>query len=312
MPRVLICDHLESEGVEMIRNAGLGVDDRPTISAQELLQVAADYDAMIVRSRTKITKEVIEAGKKLRVIVRAGVGLDNVDVNSAKERSVQVIATPAAPTSSVAELTIGLILAVLRQISLADRSMKEGKWIKSKLIGSELREKIVGVIGVGGRIGSEAGRILKAGFKAEVVGYDVVDPGPQLRGLGVELVKNMDELLGRSDIVTVHVPYSATTHHLLNDKRIAEMKKGAILINTARGDLIDGEALLIALKEGHLSGAGLDVFHNEPPQADWEKQLVSLGDGVTVCTCHIGSQTEEAQKAAGTMAAEAVIKALKA
>lgn len=311
MATVLICDPLESEGVDMIRKAGLNVDERPTISAQELLQVSGDYDAVIIRSRTKITKEVIEAGKKLKVIVRAGVGLDNVDVTYAKEKGVQVIPTPAAPTSSVAELAVGLMLAVLRQISLADRSMKEGKWIKSKLVGSELKEKTVGVVGVGGRIGGEVARILKAGFKANVIGYDIVDPGPRLTDLGVELVKNLDELLVRSDIVTVHVAYSAPTHHLLNGKRIATMKKGAILINTARGDIVDGEAMLKALKEGHLSGAGLDVFHNEPPQEDWEKQLVALGDGVTVCTCHIGAQTGEAQKAAGIMAAEAVIKSLK-
>ena len=304
---ILVCDPLESEGVDLLRKAGLKVDERPTISSQELLATIADYDAVVIRGRTKITKEVIEAGRKLKAVVRAGVGLDNVDVDFAKRKGLQVLSTPAASTVSVAELTVALMLDVLRQISLADREMKEGKWVKSRLIGRELRGKTVGVIGVGGRIGSEVARILKAGFMTNVIGYDIIDSRQHAANLGIEFVRDLNELLARSDIVTVHVPYSPSTHHLLDEKRISAMKRGSILINTARGDIIDGPALLKALKEGHLSSAGLDVFHMEPPQDEWEKELVSFAEGRTVCTCHVGAQTVEGQRAASIMAAEALI-----
>ena len=308
--KVLVCDPLEPEGVNELRKAGLEVDERPTISGQELLGIVPNYDALVVRSRTKVTRDVIQSAQRLKAIVRAGVGLDNVDVESAKQRGIQVLTTPAASTSSVAELTVTLMLNALRQVSLADRSMKEGKWIKSKLIGQELKGKTVGVIGIGGRIGGEVARILSAGFRASVLGYDIVDVRQRAADLKVTIIEDLDDLLARSDIVTVHVTYSPSTHHLLNEKRIAAMKKGSVLINTSRGDIVDGHALLKALKEKHLSGAGLDVFHNEPPQEEWEKELVTLPDGVTVCTCHIGAQTTEAQNTASIMAAEVLIKAL--
>jgi D-3-phosphoglycerate dehydrogenase len=203
------------------------------------------------------------------------------------------------------------MLDVFRQVSLADRSMKEGKWIKSKLSGRELRGKTVGVIGAGGRIGAEVCRILKQGFGADVIGYDVVDISQRGAELGIKVTNHLEELLACSDIVTIHVPYLPTTHHFLDEKRISSMKKGSILINTSRGNIIDGSALLRALREKQLSGAGLDVFHNEPPAEDWEKELVSLPDGATVCTCHIGAQTIEAQNAASRIAAELLTKALR-
>jgi D-3-phosphoglycerate dehydrogenase len=308
--KVLVCDPLEPEGVNKLRKAGLEVDERPTISGQELLGIVAGYDALIVRSRTKVTREVIQSAQKLKAIVRAGVGLDNVDVESAKQRGIQVLTTPAASTSGVAELTVALMLNVLRQVSLADRNMKEGKWIKSKLVGRELKGKTVGVIGIGGRIGGEVARILSAGFGASILGYDIVDVRQRAADLKIRVVEDLNDLLSRSDIVTVHVTYSPSTHHLLDEKRIDSMKKGSILINTSRGDIVDGHALLRALKKKHLSGAGLDVFHNEPPQEEWEKELVTLPDGVTVCTSHVGAQTTEAQNTASIMAAEVLIKAL--
>jgi D-3-phosphoglycerate dehydrogenase len=309
--KILVCDSLESEGIELLREAGFEVDEKPTISGQELLATVSNYDAIVVRSRTKVTREVIEAGRRLKAVARAGVGLDNVDVDSAKQKGIQVISTPNAPTTSVAELAVALMLDVLRQTSLADRNMKDGKWIKSKLVGRELRGKTVGIIGAGGRIGAEVSRILKVGFGADVIGYDVVDIKQRGAELGIRVAHDLDELLACSDIVTIHIPYSPATHHFLDEKRIAAMKKGSVLINTSRGDVVDGAALLKALKEKQLSGAGLDVFHNEPPVEDWEKELVSLPDGATVCTCHIGAQTVEAQNAASRMAAELLIKALK-
>ncbi len=309
--RILVCDPMEAEGIQRLRSAGFEVDEKPTISSEELLKVVGGYDALLIRSRTRVTQDVIQAGRRLKAIVRAGVGLDNVDVEFAKKAGIQVISTPAAPTVSVAELTIGLMLDVLRQISFADRNMKEGKWVKSRLMGRELRGKTVGVIGAGGRIGSEVARILKAGFGANVIAYDITDISRYAAELGMQLAKDLDDLLARSDIVTVHVPYSEATYHLLDAKRIAATKRGSILINTSRGNIVDGQALLKALKEKHLSGAGLDVFHSEPPKEEWEKELVSLADGVAVCTCHIGAQTIEGQRTASVMASEALIKVLK-
>jgi len=308
--RVLVCDPTEAEGIDRLRRAGFEVDERPTISSEELLKVVGEYDALLVRSRTRVTRDVIQAGRRLKAIVRAGVGLDNVDVDFAKKNGIQVMSTPAALTVSVAELTVGLMLDVLRQISFADRSMKEGKWIKSRLMGRELKGKTVGVIGTGGRIGSEVAKILKTGFGADVIAYDITDISQYAAELGLQLAEDLDDLLAHSDIVTIHVPYSESTYHLLDAKRIASMKKGGILINTSRGDIVDGQALLEALKRKHLSGAGLDVFHDEPPEEEWEKELVSLPNGVTVCTCHIGAQTAESQRTASVMASEALIKAL--
>jgi len=308
--RVLVCDPIEAEGIAMLHSAGFEVDEKPTITSQELLGVISGYDAVVIRSRTKVTRDVMRAGRRLKAIARAGVGLDNVDVDFARQVGIQVISTPAALTVSVAELTVALMLDVLRQISFADRNMKEGKWIKSRLVGRELKGKTVGVIGAGGRIGGEVARILRTGFGANIIGYDIVDISQRAAELGMELARDLNDLLARSDIVTVHVPYSQATHHLLDEKRIAAMKRGSIIINTSRGDIVDGQALLKALKEKHLSGAGLDVFHTEPPREDWEKELISLPDGVTVCTCHIGAQTAEGQKTASMMASEALIKLL--
>jgi len=308
--RILVCDPVEAEGIQTLRRAGFEVDERPTISSEELLKAVVRYDALFVRSRTKVTREVIQAGQRLKAVVRAGVGLDNVDTEFARKNGIQVLSTPAALTVSVAELTIGLMLNVLRQMSFADRNMKDGEWIKSRLMGRELRGKTVGVIGAGGRIGGEVARILKTGFGANVIGHDITDISSRAAELGMELAKDLDDLLASCDIVTIHVPYSEATHHLLDAKRIAKMRKGSILINTSRGDIVDGRALLKALKERHILGAGLDVFHDEPPEEEWEKELVSLPDGVTVCTCHIGAQTTESQRAASVMAAEALIKIL--
>jgi len=173
--------------------------------------------------------------------------------------------------------------------------MKSGRWIKSRLMGEELHSKKVGIIGRAGRIGNEVARILTVGFQAEVLGYDVIPPRG-VPGLSFELSNSVEDLLQRSDIVTVHVPYTKETHHLLNEPRLRTMKRGSYVINTSRGDIVDGTALLSLLRSGHLAGAGLDVYHIEPPADEWEKALVELPDGVTVTTCHIGAQTLEAQR----------------
>ena len=308
--KILVCDSIDAEGIEKLKEAGHEVIEKTQITYEELKKEIENFDAIIVRSRTKVTSEIIEKGKRLKAIARAGVGLDNIDVEAANKRGIKVISTPAAPTTSVAELTIGLMLSVLRKIPYADKAMKEGKWIKKELFGRELGSLTVGVVGVGGRIGLEVARILKEGFKCKVIGYDVIDVTDKAEKIGFEPAKSLDELLKKSDIVTIHVPYLPSTHHLINEEKINLMKDGAILINTSRGDIVDGKALLKALKSGKLAGAGLDVFHKEPPEDEWEKELINL-EGITVCTCHIGAQTIEAQKQASIMAATQLIEILK-
>jgi D-3-phosphoglycerate dehydrogenase len=293
--KVLVCDHIHPEGAQILRAAGFRVDEKPQIVRQELEQVVSDYGILVVRGRTKIDAGIIRRAKDLRIIGRAGVGLDNIDTLEAKQAGITVLNTPAAPSVSVAELTIALMLSLLRKIPFADREMKAGRWIKSRLMGEELHSKKVGIIGRAGRIGNEVARILTVGFQAEVLGYDVIPPRG-VPGLSFELANSVEDLLQRSDIVTVHVPYTKETHHLLNEPRLRMMKRGSYLINTSRGDIVDGTALLSFLRSGHLAGAGLDVYHIEPPADEWEKALVELPDGVTVTTCHIGAQTLEVQR----------------
>jgi len=308
--KILVCDPIHQDGITLLMNTdGFEVTEKPTITATELEQEIPAYDAVIVRGRTKITAEDIQNGNRLRIIARSGVGLDNIDLGAAKKKGVKVIATPAAPTTSVAELTIGLVLAIIRKISYADKAIKDGRWIKSELMGSELKSKTVGIVGAAGRIGLEVARIAVQGFGATVVGYDVIDFTEKAQQVGFTPIKDLGQLLNSSDIISIHVPYLPSTHHLINAKAIGEMKKGSILINPSRGDIVDGQALLEALKSGKLSGAGLDVFHKEPPSDEWEKELTRLPN--VVCTAHIGAQTSECQRLESTQLAEQLIEALK-
>ncbi len=292
--KVLICDHIHPEGIRILRSAGFTVDDHSGIDKSELAKNIGNYEAIMIRGTTKLDAGLIGMGKRLRIIGRAGVGLDNIDVQAAKNAGITVLNTPGAPSTSVAELTVALMLSLLRKIPMADREMKEGRWAKNQLMGEELQSKRVGVIGRAGRIGSEVARILTVGFQVEVLGYDVISPRG-VPGLSYELAESLEDLLRRCDVVTVHVPYLPETHHLLNEPRLSLMKRGSYLVNTSRGDIVDGPALLKLLKAGHVAGAGLDVFHLEPPADEWEKALVSLPNGVTVATCHIGAQTAQAQ-----------------
>jgi D-3-phosphoglycerate dehydrogenase len=307
--KILVCDPIEQDGLAMLKKAGFAVEENPNLTPDQLEKRIAEFDAVIVRGRTKITGAVLNAGVKLKAIARAGVGLDNIDLETARKRAIQVISTPAAPTTSVAEMAIGLMLAVLRKISFADRAMKEGRWAKAELVGSELKSRTVGVVGAAGRIGLEVARILVEGFGTKAIGYDVIDVTEKARQVGFRAVGQLTELLSDSDIVSIHVPYLPSTHHLLDQKAINSMKKGSILINTSRADIVEGQSLLAALKSGHLLGAGLDVFHKEPPVDDWEKELVSLPN--VVCTPHIGGQTVESQRLESTIVAEELIRALR-
>jgi D-3-phosphoglycerate dehydrogenase len=292
--------------LEILRSAGFQVDDQAGIDRTKLVDLISNCEVLIVRGRTKIDAGVIKAASKLRIIGRAGVGLDNIDLEAARANGIQVWNTPGAPSTSVAELTVGLILSLLRKIPFADHEMKTGRWIKNQLMGEELQGKKVGVIGRAGRIGNEVSRILTVGFQAEVLGYDVVKPRG-IPGLSYEFTESLDELLQKSEIVTIHVPYTPQTHHLLDGKRLSMMRRGSYLINTSRGDIVDGPSLLELLRQGQLSGAGLDVFHLEPPADEWEKALVSLPKGVTVATCHIGAQTFQAQRRESVELAQKVV-----
>jgi len=304
--RVLVCDPIHNDGLEILRAASFQVDDQAGIDRTKLLELISKYEVVIVRGRTKIDAGVIRAGGKLRIIGRAGVGLDNIDLETAKAANIQVWNTPSAPSTSVAELTVGLILSLLRRIPFADHEMKAGHWIKNQLMGEELQGKKVGVIGRAGRIGNEVSRILTVGFQAEVLGYDVVKPRG-VPGLSYEFTESIEELLRKSEIVTIHVPYTHQTHHLLDGKRLGMMKRGSYLINTSRGDIVDGPSLLDLLRKGQLAGAGLDVFHLEPPVDEWEKAIVSFPNGVTVATCHIGAQTNQAQRRESVELAQKIV-----
>lgn len=304
--KVLVCDPIHQDGLLILRKAGFEVEENNNLTPDQLEKRISEFDAVIVRGRTKITSAVLNAGVKLRAVARSGVGLDNIDLETAHKKSVKIISTPAAPTTSVAELAIGLMLAVLRKIAFADRAMKEGRWAKSELMGSELKSKTVGVIGAAGRIGFEVARIAVQGFGAKVTAYDVIDVSEKARQMGFRAVAQLSDLLKESNIVSIHVPYLPTTHQLIDEKAINGMKNGAVLVNPSRGDIIDGQALLRALKSGKLGGAGLDVFHKEPPADDWEKELVGLPN--VVCTSHIGAQTVECQRLESTMVAEELIR----
>ncbi|MEM4164812.1 MAG: D-2-hydroxyacid dehydrogenase [Nitrososphaerales archaeon] len=300
--KVLVCDPVSSKCIDILKSAGLEVSYQPKISADELIKQVSEFDAVVVRSRTKITSSVIEAGKKLRVIGRAGVGLDNIDTEAAAKRGIVVLNTPESSTEAVAELVLGFMLSLARKIPIGDRGLKEGRWLKGEMMGIELKGKTLGIVGLG-RIGGRVGALAKA-FGMKILVYDVIQLPEQLvKSLDAQVV-DLDTLLSNSDFVTLHVPLTPETRHMMNKERFAKMKKGAYLINASRGEVVDEEALYMALKEGWLAGAALDVFEHEPPTTE----AVKLPN--VVCTPHIGAQTVEAQDAAGELLAEKVVKAL--
>jgi D-3-phosphoglycerate dehydrogenase len=302
--KILVCDSIHEDGIKKLKQAGFEVEVNPTISDEQLKNIAANYDALIVRSRTQVTEEIIQAGKNLKIIGRAGAGLDNINVASAEKKSILVLNTPEAPAEAVAELTIGLMLSLARNIPLADHSLKEGKWLKKELMGWELKGKTLGTIGLG-NIGEKVTKIAKA-FEMKILISKHTPPSPELlKELEAEFVP-LNDLLQRSDIVTIHVPLTPQTDHMIGEKEIKLMKNGAFLINTSRGAIVDEKALLKALKSGKLKGAALDVFEVEPP-----KDLTLIRLSQVVCTTHIGAQTEEAQREASILIAEKIINALK-
>jgi D-3-phosphoglycerate dehydrogenase len=303
MGRVLVADVIDESAVARIKAAGHEIIVRNKEADGPIEEQIKGFDCVIVRSATKITREVIESADNLRLIVRAGVGLDNVDREAAKEKGIEVKNTPEAPTVSVAELVIAMMLALARNIAQADSSMKDGRWEKKKLTGTELQNKKLGIIGFG-RIGRKVAVIAEA-FDMDVLCYDVLDIDQVSADLGARRC-SIEELIASADYITVHVPLVPQTKGMIGEKELKIMKKTAYLINAARGGIIDEKALLKALNNGDIAGAALDVYENEP-LLDWE--LVKHPH--VVATPHIASSTEEAQARVGVMTADKVIAGLK-
>lgn len=301
--KILLTDGLEENGLAILHSAA-EVSNQNGISPEDLLKVIADYDALIVRGRTKVNSAVFDAGKKLKVVGRSGVGVDNIDLAAAKAHGVTVVNAPVATSVSVAELTIGLMLALIREIPRADAAMKSGKWLKKELEGVELYRKTLGVIGFG-RIGT-AVATRAAAFGMKILAYDPLLSEEEVSKRGGQPV-SFDELLAQSDFITLHIPLTADSKNLLNAAAFDKMKNGVRIVCAARGGVIDEEALLNALNSGKVAAAGLDVFTAEPPGLT---ALVSHPR--VVCTPHIGAQTVEAQGRAAEDISTEVLAALDA
>ncbi len=299
MTRVLVADALEESAVKKIKDAGLEVVIRNKETDGPIEEQIKGFDCIIVRSATKVTKEVLESADELKLVVRAGVGLDNVDQDAAKEKGVKVMNTPEAPTVSVAEMVLSLMFALSRQITTADSSMKDEKWEKKKLQGTELWQKTLGVIGFG-RIGYETAKRARA-LDMKVLAYDVIDIDSACKELGVERT-DLDTLIKSSDYISLHVPLLPQTKGMIGSKELDAMKETAFLINTARGGIVDEAALLKALDEGKIAGAALDVFEKEPLE-DWS---IAKHPKV-IATPHVSSSTNEAQVRVGDLTADKVI-----
>ena len=287
--KILVSDHLSEEGLKILKEVKeFKVEVRTELKPDQLKEAIKDYHALVVRSATKVTRDVINAAVKLKVIGRAGVGLDNVDLEAATNKGIIVMNTPAGNTISTAEHTMSMLLALSRNIPLADLSLKSGEWKRSKFMGVELYGKTMGILGLG-RIGTEVSK-RAISFGMRIIAYDPFLSREIAEALGIELVE-LKELFKRSDYISVHAPLTDETRHIISDKELALMKNGVRLINCARGGIIDEEALLRALDAGKVAGAALDVFEKEPP--DFSSPLLKHKN--VVVTPHLGASTKEAQ-----------------
>ena len=296
--KIIVADDLPESALELLRAEGWQVDARTGRSPADLAKDLADADGLLVRSATKVTKELLASAGRLRVVGRAGTGVDNIDVPAASGRGVLIVNAPGANSISVAEHACALMLGLARMVPAADQAMKAGKWEKKRFLGNELRGKTLGIAGLG-RIGQEVAQRARA-FGMRIVAHDPFISREIAAGIGVELL-SLDELCMASDYLTLHLPSTPETHHLFNDDRFTRVKTGIRLINTARGDLIDEAALRRAIEAGIVAGAGLDVFEKEPP-ADWSLAQLSK----VIATPHIAASTEEAQELVGLDTAAAV------
>jgi len=296
--KIVVSDELPETALAILRNEGWEVDARTGRKPEELAKDLADADALIVRSATKVTKDLLAAAPVLRIIGRAGSGVDNIDMPAASGKGVLVVNAPGANSIAVAEQALALMLSLARSVPAADQAMKAGKWEKKKFMGTELRNKVLGIAGLG-RIGQEVAARARS-FGMTIIAYDPYISADVAASIGVEL-RSLDELCAESDYLTLHMPSTPETRNLFNDERFASCKKGIRIVNTARGELIDEAALCRAIESGIVGGAGIDVFQKEPP-VDWTLAQMAK----VVATPHLAASTEEAQEQVGLDTANAV------
>jgi len=301
---VLICDEVDPVLNKILQDNGLKVSYEPKITPEQIKEKISNFNIVIVRSRTTITREMIEKADKCKIIARVGVGLDNVDQDAAREKNIRVINAAEGAMNAVAELVLGFMLTLARQTARGDRAIRNGQWLKNELKGTELRGKYLGIIGLG-NIGKRLGRLAR-GLNMNIIGYDVV-PIDEEFAKEVGLMKaDLDTLLQSSDYISIHVPLLDSTYHLINAQKMSTMKKTAKIINTSRGGVVDEDALYEAIKNGNLGGAALDVFEKEPAIGNKLAELDSV-----ILTPHIGAQTKEAQSLAANIIGEKIIQILR-
>ena len=299
--RVLVADPIAPEGIEILKKHA-EVDVKTGLKPEELISIIGEYEGLMVRSETKVTAKVIEAGKKLQVIARAGVGIDNIDVEAATQRGIVVVNAPTANTMAAAEHSIALMLALARHIPQAHDSLKSGAWKRQNFVGVEVRNKTLGIVGLG-NVGSEVARRVQ-GFQMRVLGYDPYVSPEHARNLRVELVP-LEQIIREADFITLHLPLTPQSKNMIGAKELSIMKPTVRIINCARGGLIDEEALDQALRDGKVAGAALDVFAQEPP-----KDSPLLKNEKVIVTPHLGASTQEAQANVAIDAAEQIISVL--
>jgi D-3-phosphoglycerate dehydrogenase len=302
--KVLVTDKSAEEALQLLKDAGHEVTYNE-MNHDTLLSEIGKYDALMVRGRTKVVTEIVKAGSdgNLKVIGRAGIGVDNVDIETAGKLGIPVVNAPTGSTISVAELAITHMLSLSRNIAIADSTMKKGEWAKKQLKGSELNGKTLGLIGTG-NIGKLTGRLSQC-FGMKIIGYDPFISKEDMAKDGIEKVEDLGDLMANSDFISLHLPHIPQTHHIVNKDMISKMKPTAYIINCSRGGTVDENALYDALKNGKIAGAGIDVFEKEPPQGS---PLLNLNN--VVLTPHLGANTKEGQIRAGTVCAEQINKVL--
>jgi len=301
---VLICDQVNPILKEILEKNGLKVTYEPEITTEQIAEKIGNFNVVVVRGRTKLVKELIEKADNCQIIARVGVGLDNIDEDAAKVKNIRVINAVEGAITAVAELVVGLMLSMAREIPRADREIRNGNWIKKEMMGSELKGKYLGIIGLG-NIGKRLGRLARA-LNMNIIGYDIVPINEEF-SKEVGLMKaDLDTLLASSDYVSLHVPLLDSTKHMINAEKLRLMKKTAHIVNTSRGGVIDEGALYNALKDGNLESAALDVFEIEPATGNKLANLPNF-----IATPHIGAQTKEAQSLAANVIAEKIIQVLR-
>jgi D-3-phosphoglycerate dehydrogenase len=298
--KVLISDNLHAKGVAIFEAApNIEVINRPGMPPEEFMEVVQDVDGLVIRSATKVTDKVLEVATRLKVVGRAGTGLDNVNIPEATKRGVVVMNTPGGNTVTTGEHALSMMLALARNIPQAAHSMREGRWEKKRFGGREVYNKTLGIIGLG-RIGTVVASRAQ-GLKMQIVGYDPFVKKEMVTSCGIEVV-SLDELFARADFITLHLPKTKDSAHIINREAFKKMKRGVMIVNCARGGLIDEEALKEALEEGIVAGAALDVFEKEPPVGS---PLLLMGN--VICTPHLGASTEEAQENVAVAVAEQMV-----